>query len=331
MRTLRPLTLREKYYAAIEAEINRILKAIIYQPLVDILGNGMRELTREIKNSASYLLDAIAEGIIWYEDGQFMGDFNARTSVELRRIGAIFNPKARTWSLPEAQVPTDVKFAQTQANFRYESMRASMLSALDNMDPARIDEISKTREEYEKSVAHMEGDLQATIPKKIGPVTDNPVFSRVAIEAKLTEGQKRIIARDWGQNLDLYIKKWTQENILKLREQIQPHVMAGGRAEGLVKVIQDNYGVSQRKAKFLARQETALLMSKFQETRYQDIGIQKYRWSTAHDARVRHDHHDLNGKVFRFDSPPVSNKKTGARNNPGQDFNCRCVAIPLVE
>lgn len=333
MRVLEPLTLKDKYYSQIEAEIRRIFDDLIYIPLLEIIGVRMRDINKEIKNSRDPLRDAITDGTIWYEDGQFKGRFNSRTSMAIIRLGGTYNVHARTYSLPERKLPTDLKFAQTAANQRYEVMRAQILSALDNVDPQNVDLMSRAKEEYEKTLTHMEGDLQKTLPGQTPERVDNPATarSRIAIEAKLTEKQKEIIATDWGNNLDLYIKKWTQENILKLRQDIQPHVMAGGRAEGLIKVIRDNYGVGTRKAQFLARQETALLMSKFQETRYGDIGITKYRWSDAHDVRVRHDHHELNGKVFRFDSPPVTNKKTGARNNPGQDYNCRCVAIPLFD
>lgn len=332
MRALQPLTLKDSYYSAIEAEAMRILYDLIYKPLLQILDMTERQINRELKNSRSALRDAITNGIIWYEDGEFKGRFNSKTSSAIIRLGGVYNVKSRTYSLPRGKVPDDLKFAQTAANGRYGRMREQMLRALDNMDPDTVDQISRAKQEYEKTLTHMDVDLRKTIPHEIGPKIDNPAsaVSRITVEAKLTDEQRAIIARDWGQNLDLFIKKWSGENILKLREDIQPHIMAGGRAEGLVKVIQENYGVATRKAKFLARQETALLMAKFQETRYLDIGIQKYRWSTAHDARVRHDHHDLNGKVFRFDSPPVTNRKTGARNNPGQDYNCRCVAIPLV-
>ena len=332
MKTLAPMTLKDKYFAAIEAEINRILLEIIYKPIIEIIGVRDKEITTVLKNSRSALNDAITRGTIWYEDGQFRGSFNSRTSAEIIKLGGVYNVKERGYSLPRALVPEQLKFAQTAANGRYEAMRERILSAIDNMDPEQVDLISKASEQYQLALHRMDDDLQKTLPGGGAPGQQpETAKSRITIEAELTADQIKVISKDWGNNLDLYIKKWTSENIVKLREEIQPHVLAGGRAEGLVKVIQDNYGVSARKAKFLARQETALLMSKFQETRYRDLGIETYRWSTAHDSRVRHDHDLLNGKVFRFDSPPMTNKKTGARNNPGQDFNCRCVAIPVFE
>ena len=41
-------------------------------------------------------------------------------------------------------------------------------------------------------------------------------------------------------------------------------------------------------------------------------------------------HKDLDGKIFEFANPPITNEK-GDRNNPGEDWQCRCEAIPIVE
>jgi SPP1 gp7 family putative phage head morphogenesis protein len=157
------------------------------------------------------------------------------------------------------------------------------------------------------------------------------VVKSVAIPPKLTSQAKEAISKSWANNLDLYIKGWADEAILKLRGKVMDNTMRGQRSANMIKSIVEEYGVSQRKAKFLARQETSLLMSKFQEERYKDVGITKYRWSGSMDKRERHDHKLLEGKIISWDSPPITNRETGARNHAGQDFGCRCVAIPIVE
>lgn len=329
MQTLIPLTLRDAYYLPIEREIRRIFDQLIYVPMLAILGLRISGIEGyEIRNTGSALIDAIELGTVWYDNGKFQGRFNARISSALQRIGAVFSDASKSWLLSHIQVPSDVRMAQARANIRYEELRRRMLLTLNDVTPEKIDATSRTKRNYEKTVTLMETDLQKTVAIHKAPES---ALSQIIIEAKLTEKQKEIIAEEWGTNLDKYIKGWVAENVIKLRDEITPHVLSGGRALGLVKVIQDNYGVSLRKAKFLARQETSLLMSKFQESRYRDIGIQRYRWSDSHDKRVRHDHHLLNGKIFSWDMPPVTNRKTGTRNNPGEDFGCRCVAIPVVE
>jgi SPP1 gp7 family putative phage head morphogenesis protein len=74
----------------------------------------------------------------------------------------------------------------------------------------------------------------------------------------------------------------------------------------------------------------SLFVSKYREAVFEENGVKKYIWSTANDIRVRDRHRSLNNKVFSYDDPPVVDKKSGRRANPGEDYNCRCVAIPYL-
>lgn len=316
MATFRPLTLKDKYFVPIEAEIQRVLNLLIYDRLVAILQTSV---PFEIQNAPiSALTEAVRDGSVWYEDGAFRGTFSARISKELIALGAKFNKPSRTFSLSKERIPADVRIAQANAEVTIANIRAAMITTLDSVDPDQVSELSTAEKEYKRTITEMQDDLKKAA-------------AAIAIIPELTPGARDVIAKEWGQNLDIYIKGWVGENVIKLREQVQLHGMAGGRAEGLVKMLVDNYGVSKSKAKFLARQETSMLMAKFHETRFAEIGITRYRWSTSHDERVRPDHRVLNGKIFSFTSPPITDRKTGARNNPGEDYNCRCIAVPIVE
>jgi SPP1 gp7 family putative phage head morphogenesis protein len=316
MRQLHALPLLQKYWLPIEKSINAAISALLFQPLAVAITTG--HASYEILNTGNALLEAIRDGLVWYDQDHFAGAFNSKITIELRQIGATFNAPSRTWSLPRDRIPTDIRFAQAGADDRYRKLREAFLYTLDHVNVDSIDRFVNFPDEYAKAIDWMEDDFQKTL-------------SAITIPVQLTPHSREMISKQWGQNLDLYVKGWVSDNIIKLRSDVQTNAFGGRRANDLVKMIQDNYGVSQRKAKFLARQETSLLMSKFRETRYRDIGANRYRWSTSHDERVRHDHHDLNGKIYSWDDPPVTNRKTGARNNPGEDFGCRCVAIALVE
>ena len=134
----------------------------------------------------------------------------------------------------------------------------------------------------------------------------------------------------YTKNLNLYIQGWHQEAIERMRVKMSKAFSEGRRAENLLGIIQSERKVSYNKAKFLARQETSLLTASYAEIRYKDIGINDYIWQTSMDERVRPDHKRLNGHLFRFDHPPITNTKTGAKNNPGEDYNCRCKAVPYI-
>lgn len=318
---LRPMTLRAEYFADLEAEIQALLTRIIYEPLVRALA---AKHPQEILNDKALpaLSTAVKNGTVWYDNAQFKGTFSSTISRELRSIGATWNTKARTWSLSRVEVPSQIQMAIAAANNRAAAIQLDMFSALDAMQPAvDIPKYSKTKKEYDKSLQLMDTNWRRTLA---------PAVDSISIPANLSATQRKVIADEWGNNLDIYIKDFADQSIRELREKIQDNTLTGGRAEGMEKIIMESYGVSARKAKFLARQETSLMMSKFQETRYSAAGITEYRWSGANDEREREDHRVLNGEIFRFDQPPVTNRKTGARNNPGQDYGCRCVAIPIV-
>jgi SPP1 gp7 family putative phage head morphogenesis protein len=59
-------------------------------------------------------------------------------------------------------------------------------------------------------------------------------------------------------------------------------------------------------------------------TRQQAIGINSYIWHSQDDARVRPDHAANDGQIFNWDTPPPT-------GNPGEDYNCRCWAEPVIK
>ena len=86
------------------------------------------------------------------------------------------------------------------------------------------------------------------------------------------------LSEQYNSNMKRYIKDWAETNIVELREKVQANAFKGARAKNLVSMIQKDYGVSQRKAKFLASQETRLITGEFTKERYKSAGIKKYRW-----------------------------------------------------
>jgi SPP1 gp7 family putative phage head morphogenesis protein len=157
-------------------------------------------------------------------------------------------------------------------------------------------------------------------------------FKKLVVGPDLTADQRKRLAEAYTENLDKYIKDFTEKQVKELRSQISENVLSGKRYENMEKVIRKSYGVTERKAKFLARQETGIMMAQFKKIRYTDAGIQKYKWrcvvgSPNHPVRKMHER--LNGTTQFFSEPPITDNK-GNRNNPGEDYNCRCTAIPIV-
>jgi SPP1 gp7 family putative phage head morphogenesis protein len=97
------------------------------------------------------------------------------------------------------------------------------------------------------------------------------------------------------------------------------------------KEISARFGVSQRRAAFIARDQVAKLNGDLTRLRQTDLGIDNYIWRTSLDERVRPGHAQLEGMRQSWDKPPIVDPKTGRRAHPGGDFNCRCTAEPDIE
>lgn len=137
--------------------------------------------------------------------------------------------------------------------------------------------------------------------------------------------------RQWVlQNVDL-ITTIPQQTLKRMYNVISGGQYAGKTAAEIGRQIQDAYNVSKSHARFIARDQMAKLNARITQQQQTDAGITKYVWRTVGDGRVRESHRHLNGKRFKYSDPPVVDPKTGRRANPGEDYQCRCVALPVFD
>lgn len=128
------------------------------------------------------------------------------------------------------------------------------------------------------------------------------------------------------RNLDL-ISSLAEDQVDELGELLDD--TEGLRVEDLRKKILGRFDVSRSKADLLARDQVLKLNAQITQSRQREAGITRYQWSTSSDERVRPMHAELDGEIFSWDDPPITNDD-GDRNHPGEDYQCRCVAIPIM-
>ena len=121
------------------------------------------------------------------------------------------------------------------------------------------------------------------------------------------------------------------EHLGKVGDLVMRAARAGTRVEQLRKDIEQRFEVTQGKAQLLARDQVGKLNGELTQLRQASVGVTEYEWSTSRDERVRKRHADLEGTTHSWDDPPVVDEKTGRRAHPGQDFQCRCTALPKVD
>jgi SPP1 gp7 family putative phage head morphogenesis protein len=314
MRLLPAIRDKASDYDHIEAAILKLFRDELYAPL-------LREIAvseKLLNNANESLFDSIVKGKVTFEKGKFhtfSGNFSSTLTKELRSIGAEWDRGARTFAIPHSKLPKEIQHAISISQHRFNRLMDRINSLIKTLDAQRIADKFQGAELFGITLERL-----------------NRKISGMIVAPELTASELERISKEYSKNMQLYIKDWTQGEIQELRGNIQKLVTRGGRYEGVVKEIQNRYHVGRNKAKFLARNESSLMMTKFKQVRYQSAGITEYVWECvigSPNHPVRHFHKLNNGKTFRYDTGAIINSK-GDKRNPGQDYNCRCIDRPKV-
>ena len=142
----------------------------------------------------------------------------------------------------------------------------------------------------------------------------------------------------YSQALDVWVKDNVnlivtrpKETLGKMMNIVSNGFMQGTTTKDLARQIAAAYSYDLYWARFVARDQMAKLNADITQKAQTDAGITRYEWSTSDDSRVRASHAKLDGKIFSWDDPPIVDEKTGRRCHPGQDYQCRCVALPIFD
>lgn len=301
----------------VQEQIIQVLYKIIFADIVEQLTQDSKN--KKILNSADALTEAIKQGKIFYQNGVFYGSFNAKISKTLKDIGAKYNGRTKTFTLEIYKVPSYISGAMAEKTMQSKALVDNIYTKLYEVDIDKVLEDVDFVKEYEKATKSIDLQIGQNVVKGVG------------IKPQFTPIIRERIAKEYSNNLKIYIKDFAEKEILTLRENVYNNTFGGYRAEALIPILQERYDVSKNKARFLAKQEMSLLTSKYTESRYTELGIEEFVWSTSQDGRVREEHKTLNGRKFRFDNLPIIDERTGQRGLPGEAFGCRCVMKPVIK
>lgn len=186
--------------------------------------------------------------------------------------------------------------------------------------------------------------------RKVSRITRNTTLNSWKKSVKQTLGVD--LMKDYYSDsfYEEVMKRWVDDNVLRIQNiptetlgEIQEIVLDGFRKgksiTAIGKDIQDKYTMSRDHARMIARDQISTLNAQITKMQQQDAGCRYYRWSDSRDSRVRDCHRSLNGKVFSWDDPPEmwydtksrGRVYTGRRCHPGEDYVCRCIAIPVFD
>lgn len=130
----------------------------------------------------------------------------------------------------------------------------------------------------------------------------------------------------------------------KVQELFAAPENVGRTVSELAEMLEELFNISGNRASLIARDQTLKLNGQITKERQRSAGISGYIWTTSHDERVRGDpggmwpvgpkgggdHFRLDGTTQSWDLPPIVDDRTGRTAHPGEDYQCRCTAFPIL-
>lgn len=308
-------TIKQAYTDLIEHRLFSYLWDFFFKPMFKII-----KIKPIASNEENILLEAIKKGEIFFVDSGFKSDkkFSNKISQELIKIGAKYNKYTKIYEIDKSLLPKSI------LNYLIKSEKLAKV---------KLEQLNTFLEDIQNNLDHYI-DLMVfnnevkTILDDSGKQIQVNVKNINVIVPELTQEQFEQIEQAYTKNMQYYVKNWTVEHIEEMREKVHKAILEGFREENVVKMLQTEYGIAERKAKFLAQNETSIMLAEYKKATYTAMGFDKFIWKTRMDGRERLLHKELNGKIFRFDEPPIIDERTGQRGLPGETYNCRCLLLP---
>jgi SPP1 gp7 family putative phage head morphogenesis protein len=184
-----------------------------------------------------------------------------------------------------------------------------------------FDEAAPALAEYfAQSVAQRSSGALKAILKKAG----------FAVEFKMTRAMRDIMAATVGQQVSL-IKSIPSRYFTNIEGLVMRSVQSGRDLAQLTNDLQEQFGVTRRRAAFIARDQNNKATASMTRARQDELGISEAIW--VHSGAGKHPrptHVAMNGKKYDVNKgmwdPAV---KRGIF--PGEEINCRCFSRSIIQ
>ena len=132
------------------------------------------------------------------------------------------------------------------------------------------------------------------------------------------------------------IKSIPSQYLDRVQSIVTTNTRAGLRPRAIESLLVEQFGITERRAKMIARDQTSKLAGDLAEKRQIEAGFPYFEWNDSDDQRVRDRHEEIANRVtaygrgiYRWDNLPLSNE--GKPIKPGSDYQCRCFARPVSQ
>ena len=128
------------------------------------------------------------------------------------------------------------------------------------------------------------------------------------------------------------IKSIPQKYFSDVQGSVMRSISNGNGLADLVPALEKYEGITKRRAKIIASDQTKKVYNGLNKGRMQKLGVDKYEWlHTGGASHPREEHIAMSGQIFSLSNPPVIDSKTGQTGKPGDLINCSCRMLPVIE
>lgn len=134
-----------------------------------------------------------------------------------------------------------------------------------------------------------------------------------------------------AENVSL-IKSIPEQYLQKVQGAVMRSITTGNGLQDLQPFLEEQEGMTKRRAKNIALDQTRKSYQSINAGRMKAAGIKKFIWiHSGGGQKPRPDHVAMDGNTYSYDDLPVIDERTGERGIPGQAPNCRCTARPVLD
>ncbi len=125
------------------------------------------------------------------------------------------------------------------------------------------------------------------------------------------------------------IKSISSNYLEKVSGQVYRSITSGQGLKDLIPFLEKIKGVTKRRAKNIALDQTRKTYSNVAENKMKEAGVTHFEWvHSGGGAEPRKEHLAHDGKVFAFDDLPLYN---GMPDYPSRQPFCRCSSRPIIK
>jgi uncharacterized protein with gpF-like domain len=152
------------------------------------------------------------------------------------------------------------------------------------------------------------------------------------VEFKMTAAQSDILHATINSNVEL-IKSIPQQYLAQVQGSVMRSIQTGRDLGPLAKELEEHYGVTKRRAAFIARSQNNMATASMTRARQVELGLTEAIWVHSGGGKHPRPTHLAAGrdKTRYSTSEGWLDPALGKRIFPGQEPNCRCVSRAVVK